>query len=75
MRIQRCGQEDTRVNNQAGERGCDKIESEQKENTENEKMENSTIICQWPSLVQRRPRAGIHSTFNLGTSMAVLGME
>jgi len=55
MRIQRRGQEDTRVNNQASERGCDKIESEQKENTENEKMENSTLICQWSSLAQRGP--------------------
>ena len=55
MRIQRREQENTRVNNQ--ERGCDKIESEQKENTGNEKMESSALICQWPSLAQRRSKS------------------
>jgi len=54
MRIQRRGQEDTRVNNQASEQDRNKIEPEQKENTENEKMENSTLVCQSSPLEQRR---------------------
>ena len=50
MQIQRRGREDTRGNNQVNEQDHNKIESEQKEITENEKMENSTLICRWSSL-------------------------